>query len=194
MATEFDCPHCKKHCSEKAQFIYRSEEDAVKLLHCSHCKRLCAFCGEKMLIPNVVLAPPPNIKLPRQIKEIYRESVSIVDKSPRAAAILLRLATEVLCKELGCKGRNLEKKIKDLRKKIEEAGGRPNDASLIERMLDSLVRKVGNKSAHDIFFRINEVPQLVEFMFETLNFVMENLIVSPDNGQDANDSKKQPSH
>jgi hypothetical protein len=54
-----------------------------------------------MVNPDTGTAPQPNTDLPESMKRIYTEAASISNKSPRGAAALLRLAVQVLCKELG---------------------------------------------------------------------------------------------
>jgi hypothetical protein len=67
-----------------------------------------------MVYPDTGRAPQPNTDLPAPVKEIYLEAASIAPKSSRGAAALLRLAIQVLCKELGEGGENINKDIGDL--------------------------------------------------------------------------------
>ena len=50
-----------------------------------------------MLIPANSTAPMPNVDMPKCVKELYEEARGIVNKSPRGAAALLRLALDKLC-------------------------------------------------------------------------------------------------
>ncbi|MFQ7447537.1 DUF4145 domain-containing protein, partial [Intestinibacter bartlettii] len=87
------------------------------------------------IYPGLLDTPEPHQNMPDTVKEIYNESREIFSKSPRAAAALLRLGLQILCKELGEKGKDINNDIH----KLHEKG-------LDQRIINSLdiVRVIGN--------------------------------------------------
>lgn len=150
---------------------YEINGGAVAVSACGSCGEKSLWVGEKMLYPDMGCAPPPNADLPEEVKKIYGEAASILQKSPRAAAALLRLAIDVLCDEQNCKGKNLYEKIQRLGEKNVELH------EVIEAM--DAVRLVGNAGAHPGAIQINENPKIVAGMFELINYVAEKLITAP---------------
>jgi len=70
-----------------------------------------------MVYPASPLGPSPIDGMPEVIRTDYEEARSIAEASPRAAAALLRLAVQKLCKHLGEKGENINQDIANLVKK-----------------------------------------------------------------------------
>ena len=53
-----------------------------------------------MVYPDRGTAPSPNREMPEEVKKDYEEAATIVSRSPRGAAALLRLAIKKLCTHL----------------------------------------------------------------------------------------------
>jgi hypothetical protein len=123
-----------------------------------------------MLYPDVGLAPQPNPDIPKVVKEIYLEAASISTKSPRGAAALLRLAIQLLCKELGGKGENVNA---DIAKLVKQEG-------LPERVQQALdiVRVTGNHAVHPGQIEVDD-PEVVSQLFELINVIAEYTISMP---------------
>jgi hypothetical protein len=88
----------------------------------------------------------PHPDLPDDIKEDYEEARSIVSRSPRSVAALLRLAVDKLLDWIIEEKNLLEGNKKDINAKIKllvENGLRPE----LQKAFDS-VRIVGNHSVH----------------------------------------------
>jgi hypothetical protein len=123
-----------------------------------------------MIFPDISPVPPPNGDLPEEIKEIYNEARSIVNRSPRGAAALLRLAVQKLCMYLGESGKNLNDCIANLVKK-----GLPDK---IQKALDT-VRVIGNNAVHPGQIDLNDNPELAYRLFELINLIAEWGITQP---------------
>lgn len=110
----------------------------------------------------------PNNDLNDEIKEVYNEAVAIAEKSPRAACALLRLAMEMLLKQLGEEG-NLNEGIKNLVKKGLN--------SQIQQSLD-IVRVTGNNAIHPGKIDSRETAQ-PQVLFDLINIIAQALITQP---------------
>jgi hypothetical protein len=108
--------------------------------------------------------------MPDEIRTDYEEARGIAGASPRAAAALLRLAVQKLCKHLGERGENINQDIANLVKK-----GLNVD---IQRALD-VVRVVGNNAVHPGQIDLNDTPQVCEQLFGLVNMIIERMIVEP---------------
>ena len=80
----------------------------IKLSWCNCCNKQCLWLYGKLIVPDSGDAPLPNEDLSDGIKADYMEAASVLQKSPRAAAALLRLALQKLCKQLGGKGKHIQ--------------------------------------------------------------------------------------
>jgi hypothetical protein len=122
-----------------------------------------------MFYPDTGAAPSPNIEMPDTVRELYLEAASISSKSPRGAAALLRLGMQVLCKELGEKGIDLDEDIKNLVSK-----GLPK---IVQQSLD-IVRVTGNNAVHPGQID-TEDPDVVSNLLDLLNIIVEYMIALP---------------
>jgi hypothetical protein len=122
-----------------------------------------------MLFPETGSAPFPNPEMPAQVKKLYLEAASIQSKSPRGAGALLRLGIQVLCAELGEKGKNINDDIKSL-----VAKGLPE---IVQQSLD-VVRVTGNDAVHPGQIDTDD-PEVVGRLFELTNIIVEYMIAMP---------------
>jgi hypothetical protein len=120
----FTCPHCgvlaqQTWDNDNWYFAGIQSGHSNDLLagHCRHCEQHTFWIKDKMYFPETGNAPFPNPEMPEMVKKLFLEAASISTKSPRGAAALLRLAIQVLCKELGENGVNINIDIKELVKK-----------------------------------------------------------------------------
>lgn len=104
------------------------------------------------------------------IKQDYNEAANIVEKSPRAAAALLRLAIQKLCRQLEEKGENIDSDIANLVKK-----GLPVQ---IQQSLD-IVRVIGNESVHPGEINLNDNKETAYKLFELVNLIAQDRITQP---------------
>jgi len=154
-----------------AEWKNRIEEDGTWMVStCENCKKICIWRNDKMIYPNIVAIDEPNEDLPEDIKNDYREAASILNKSPRGAAALLRLAVQKICIYLGEKGDDLNHDIGNLVKKGLPAG--------IEKALDS-VRIIGNNAVHPGEIDLKDNPEIATKLFSIVNFIAEKMITEP---------------
>jgi hypothetical protein len=166
----FNCPHCNAYSHQKWEAIPTQQIEKIYISYCECCWQCTIWYRGKMIFPDISPAPPPNGDLPEEIKEIYNEARSIVNRSPRGAAALLRLAVQKLCMYLRESGKNLNDCIANLVKK-----GLPDK---IQKALDT-VRVIGNNAVHPGQIDLNDNPELAYRLFELINLIAEWGITQP---------------
>lgn len=123
-----------------------------------------------MIFPDTGGAPMPNNDLPEEIKADYEEARTILNKSPRGAAALLRLCIQKLCKDLGESGKDINKDIGNLVKK-----GLPIK---VQQSLD-IVRVIGNDAVHPGQMDLKDDVETATKLFVLTNFIAEVMITQP---------------
>ena len=146
-----------------------SNKNLIAVGTCDHCEKKSLWLSGTMLYPDTGRAPQPNPDLPQTVKPIYMEAAAISTKSPRGAAALLRLAIQVLCSELGGKGRDINADIALLVGK-----GLPER---VQQALD-IVRVTGNHAVHPGQIDVDD-PEAVGNLFELINIIVEYTISMP---------------
>ena len=137
---------------------------------CHHCEEVSLWYNGELIYPENPNLPPPNEDLGAGIKNIYNEASNIVEKSPKAAAALLRLAIQKLCKQLGESGENINSDIGELVKKGLHVQ--------IQQALD-VVRVVGNESVHPGQIDLNDDKDVAYKLFELVNIIAQTMITQP---------------
>lgn len=184
----FNCPHCGAYAhqewfdrtslsrtlDENSIQHYRGLIKNISISICSKCEaegkteRYAIWINRNMVYPNLSTAPLPIEDMPEDVEKDFLEAREIVNKSPRAAAALLRLALEKLVTtDLKAEGQNLDKKIGYLVSK-----GLPEQ---IQKALDS-VRVIGNESVHPGEIDLNDDFETAIALFDLLNIIIENTI------------------
>ena len=169
----FNCPHCNAYSHQRWKEILTSNHDWVdnlKIAYCSHCKMYSLWLNEKIIYPDSTGIQEPNNDLEDDIRDDYLEAASIVNKSPRGAVALLRLAIQKLCKQLGEDGRNINKDIASLVEK-----GLP---ATIQQALD-IVRVIGNDAVHPGQIDLKDNQQVANKLFELINIIAHVMITQP---------------
>lgn len=174
--TAFNCPYCQAY----ANFAWYTPHiprhgsmDPIQdlaLAQCTHCKQFIIWKGSQMVVPDESPAPPPNSDIPEDIKADYSEARSILSKSPRGSAALLRICIQKLCAFLGEPGKDINKDIGALVKK----GLNPK----IQQSLD-IVRVVGNESVHPGQIDLRDNPAIANQLFQIVNLIAEAMITAP---------------
>lgn len=170
----FNCPHCRVYAHQhwtNINFNGHLIDGTFKISKCEHCGKVSIWAGYDIIqqvFPNAeVNVEPPNEDLNDVIKRLYNEAAEIKDKSPRAAAALLRLALQELCKQLGEGGKHINDDIAELVKK----GLTPH----VQKALD-FVRVVGNNAVHPGQIDFDDNKEIVNALFEVINFIANQTI------------------
>jgi len=144
--------------------------ERLAIVHCLGCDNHSVWVGQKMVYPDGGNAPLPHAEMPALVAEDFNEARGIMNKSPKAAAALLRLAIQRLVMHLGQPGKNLNSEIGSL-----VANGLP---SRVQKALDS-VRVIGNNAVHPGQIELNDNPQIAHALFDLVNLVVEIMIAQP---------------
>lgn len=175
-ARSFTCPLCgvlSLHTWFSATIELQNTVNAnpkiIRTARCNHCLKFTVWRNDEMLYPNTGSSPFPNPDMPETVNKLYLEAASVSNMSPRGAAALLRLALQILCKELGEKGENINHDIKSLVSK-----GLP---PLVQQSLD-IVRVTGNDAVHPGQIDTDNV-EVVNNLFNLINVIVEYMISLP---------------
>ncbi|RKX95205.1 MAG: hypothetical protein DRP55_10475 [Spirochaetes bacterium] len=169
----FNCPYCNVYARQLWHFVRRYDGYSIEDLmvcYCSYCGEYSIWYKEKMIYPDCTGIEPPNQDLDEEIKNDYTEAASILQKSPRGACALLRLAIQKLCIKLGEEGKNLNEDIANLVKK-----GLPVK---IQKALDA-VRVIGNEAVHPGELDLKDDIVTATQLFKLINFIAEKMITEP---------------
>lgn len=186
-ANKFTCPYCNvlaqqnwdeiglySRAKTEHHFGYQSTSDSritsMSVSTCVSCGNYHFWYNGKMIIPAITSIPLPAQDMPESVTELYNEAKEIVNKSPRAAAALLRLSLQYLCIELGERGENINQDIKELVKKGLDVR--------VQKALD-IVRVSGNNAVHPGVMDLNDEPEICHRLFGLLNYIVETMITQP---------------
>jgi len=128
----FECPHCHVTTTERWLKIYKEDKNRIDehltsinntqlsdfgISECDLCHKQTIWFNKKIIEPIISPAPMAHKDMPNNVLVNFNEARDIVEKSPRAAAALLRLALEKLLPQLGAEGDDINKMIGNLVKK-----------------------------------------------------------------------------
>ncbi|MCP4262123.1 MAG: DUF4145 domain-containing protein [Planctomycetes bacterium] len=178
----FTCPHCGV-LSRHYHWGYKNEQNAgalpeghsnfpqtvIRVSKCEHCGQPAIWHKDKMVHPDRGPAPAPNPEMPAEINADYEEAASILTRSPRGSAALLRLAIQKLCVHLGGDGKSINNDIQAL-----VANGLPVQ---VQKALD-VVRVTGNNAVHPGQIDTNDVD-IAASLFPLVNVIVEYMIEMP---------------
>lgn len=187
-ASAFNCPHCHAYARQSWKTALAKEMrgrhgftfpvPGWSFVACEHCRGMSIWADGRMIYPDLEGGPPPNPDLPADIRRDYLEAQTIVGRSPRGAAALLRLCIQKLCVRLGGKGKDLNAAIADLVKK-----GLP---TTVQQALDA-VRVIGNEAVHPGQMDLRDDRQTAETLFKLVNVVVQRMISDPKEVQEVYD-------
>jgi hypothetical protein len=167
-------------CSNDADFDKQTQELDYKYVWkstCLTCEKISIWFHGNIFYPDSFGIEKPNQDLNQDIQDDYLEAASIVNKSPRGACALLRLAIEKLCNQLidpSNKKLHLDKKIELLKSK-----------GLTERIYKNLlsVRVIGNEAVHCGTLDLKDNLEVTKQLFYLVNRIAEELITNPKNDE-----------
>lgn len=180
--TSFNCPICNAY----AKMDWKLAEPLanrtfLEYARCQHCHQESiwlirrspagTFKSSAMIYPDIEITVLPATDMPDNVKQDFNEAKSIFNKSPKAAAALLRLALQKLCKHLGEPGKNINQDIHSLvEKNILNAG--------ITKAADT-VRITGNNAVHPGEMNDEDIDLIASKMFDLINFIVVKTITEP---------------
>lgn len=142
----------------------------IHISQCFSCKKASIWVYDNVLYPVSRHEIEPNSDMSPDIIAVFEEARLVFADSPRAAAALLRLCVQMLCKQLGQPGENLNADIGALVK--------INLPSTIQKALD-LVRVIGNNAVHPGTINLNDDRATAAKLFELVNLIADNQITQP---------------
>jgi hypothetical protein len=109
--------------------------------------------------------------MPEDVKKDYEEARLVVNHSTRAAAALLRLALQKLCRCLGEPGEHLDTDIRSLAQQ-------PEVGERVIRAADTL-RITGNNAVHPGEMNEEDIDEISKGLFDLLNLIVNAAITEP---------------
>jgi hypothetical protein len=176
---EFHCPYCGVFSHQYWMAALKSgggggyeriDGGTLQFCTCTHCSSMSIWHKEQMIVPDGGSAPMPHSDMPEDLQSDFNEARSIVAKSPRGAAALLRLVIQKLMIDLGEPGKDINADIGKLVKK----GLSP----LVQQALDT-VRVVGNECVHPGTMDLRDDQGTAQALFQFVNFIIEEMIAKP---------------
>lgn len=141
----------------------------INISNCYNCEEIAIWLGEGMVWPHRGSVPRPNADIPSDAMRDYEEAAEIVDKSPRGAAALLRLAIQKICITLGGKGHLND----DISMLVEQGLDKR-----VQQSLD-IVRVVGNNAVHPGELDIRDNRTVADSLFGLVNLIVDIMISQP---------------
>lgn len=173
----FNCPLCGAFSFQDwRELLFRNDNGSFstikdgQLAICEHCDKKSFWLDKLMVAPDATSVPLPSLDMPEEIRHDYTEASSILSRSPRGAAALLRLSIQKLCIVLGERGKNINDDIGELVKK-----GLPVK---IQQSLD-ILRVVGNNAVHPGQIDLRDSSELTLPLFSLLNMIVDVMISQP---------------
>ncbi|MFT6954666.1 MAG: hypothetical protein ACJAY1_001786 [Glaciecola sp.] len=125
----------------------------------------------RLVDPILSNAPERAADMPEEIAKDYEEARLVFIQSPRAAAALLRLALQKLCKHLGEPGSHIDTDIRSLAK-------RPEFGERLIKAADTL-RIAGNNAVHPGEMNEEDIDNITNGLFDLLNLIVHAGISQP---------------
>ena len=170
---EFHCPHCGVFAHQYWSSCFSDGHlvQHLRISACCHCGKIMLWYNEKPLYPSANSIEAPHNMMPDEVSKIYSEARDIASDSPRSAAALLRLALQLLLKEIGGKGENINDDIGTLlRNNIINPG--------VQKACDVL-RVTGNNAVHPGIIDVDDDLELTISLFGLLNYIVKESIERP---------------
>jgi hypothetical protein len=185
MRTAFHCVYCDVLATQAWKALVvpgrsGNTNTAVRICTCFNCDGVSYWLAPERMLSTAenpsapmlwplssVVAPGPHTDMPEDAREDYDEARSIVERSPRGAAALLRLALQKLMVDLGEEGKDINKDIGSLVNK--------GLAAEVQQALDA-VRVIGNECVHPGELDMKDDRETAVALFGILNFIVAQRI------------------
>ena len=154
---------------ERGHYLYLTVYN-LNFSRCFSCKEIAVWLHDRLLFPEKKYGISPNPDMPLEIRNDFDEAREILERSPRGAAALLRLAIQKLCKHLGESGKHIDTDIANLVKKGLDVR--------IQQALD-YVRVVGNNAVHPGQMDLKDDRDTARTLFGLVNLITEKMISEP---------------
>lgn len=170
-ADAFHCPHCGTYAHQQWGDSAETTDGVsanCRISECARCGEYAFWVDEELRYPNESSAPRPEEEMPPEIAADYGEARAIVDESPRAAAALLRLATDQLLASLDVEGESTYAMLGNLAEEgvIDER---------VQLAYNSL-RVYGNESVHPATVNVGDDDETAQRLFELLNYIVRRTV------------------
>jgi hypothetical protein len=139
----------------------------VAFSQCHSCDGFAIWVKDSIVFPSHDVAILPHDDMPAEVKPDFIEAAEIVDKSPRGAAALLRLAIQKLMPHLDEDGGNLNDSIASLVKKGLD--------KKVQHALD-VVRVTGNNAVHPGELDLKDDKATAMQLFALVNIIVQSTI------------------
>ena len=180
----FNCPFCGAYASfDWGNLMVNARTIGHAAAKCSHCSEWTLWVVRKeggvgsplmkygtLVYPKIITSPLPSPDLPPECLGDFEEARTVCSESPRAAAALLRLVVQKLCRHFGESGEYINEDIKKLVQKGLDPG--------IQKALD-IVRVTGNYAVHPGEMSIEDNPGIATKLFHLVNMIVQDMITKP---------------
>lgn len=139
---------------------------------CESCNQVSVWFKDEMMHPFSCVVGEPNQDMPDNVRRRYVEASKVVELSPVSAAALLRLALQLLLKEV-LQGESTGNIYED----IQILKNRPIDSSLIKAF--DIIRISGNESVHPGTLDLTEKKDDALYLFDLLNMICDQFFTQP---------------
>lgn len=195
-----DCPRCKVPAQQVWRTVHLRVDGAYPSFHddedlgvvrrghprprwksseCQACREKSLWREGVVVYPVTSAAPAPHAAMPADVRELYDEAGQVLAISRRAGAALARAALERLVRELDVDG-GPKDKLDDRIARLSKVVSTPLAAGL------DIVRFIGNDSLHGsgdqelVYLYLSDTdPAVTMLMFETINELVDELLVRP---------------
>jgi Domain of unknown function (DUF4145) len=183
----FHCPYCRVYAQQRWHALTASgpgpftTDTSVRYSTCSNCRKHTIWLApddgsneelnSRLLEPLAsTAAPPAHVDMADDPRADYEEARGIVERSPRGAVALLRLAVQKLMMSLGLRGENINRDIGALVR-----DGLP---VRVQQALDTL-RVTGNNAVHPGQIDLSDDRERAVALFGLMNYIVEQQITQP---------------
>ena len=174
---DFVCPYCKGYCQQEWRVLFKDAlvrgldyDDSIQIAACKFCHHDSIWVGAEMVYPHESSAPEANNHMPAKVKEIYEEARLVSIHSSMAAAVLLRVALEILTAHLGETSPSLDKRIGNLR----QHGVR--DSVIKSLDIVRIIANEGGAHAGGIDLTNDDGAVVVTKLFWLVNYIVQKTI------------------